>query len=339
MAARAAMRAGAGYVTACVPALAATVSSSSALPEVMTVPLPDDDGALAPQRRRAVLRARRARRRARARPGPRPRATARSRSRASWRRGSRSPLLLDADGLNAHAGRLERARGRERADRADAARRRARRACSSSTAREIERERLRHARAAAERARAVVVLKGDDTLVAAPDGRVAVSRGGSPALATAGTGDVLSGVIARAARAGARRRSTAACAGVWLHADAGRDRGAPAGAVEGVIAGDVIEALPRARRGERPAHDAPTARAARARVNLAAIERNCARLRSRAARRRASCARSSRPTATATAPRRARAPRWPAARPGWRSPARSEARELRDGGHAMRRCS
>ncbi len=40
------------------------------------------------------------------------------------------------------------------------------------------------------------MLKGDDTLVADPDGRVAVSRGRSPALATAGTGDVLSGVIA-----------------------------------------------------------------------------------------------------------------------------------------------
>ena len=40
-----------------------------------------------------------------------------------------------------------------------------------------------------------MVLKGDDTLVAAPDGRAGVSRGGAPALATAGTGDVLSGVI------------------------------------------------------------------------------------------------------------------------------------------------
>ena len=51
-------------------------------------------------------------------------------------------------------------------------------------------------RAAAEQARAVVVLKGDDTLIAEPGGRVAVSPGGRPALATAGTGDVLTGVIA-----------------------------------------------------------------------------------------------------------------------------------------------
>ena len=63
------------------------------------------------------------------------------------------------------------------------------------------------------------MLKGDDTLVAAPSGRVAVSPGGAPALATAGTGDVLSGVIgallARGALArprGLRRASTRTCA-------------------------------------------------------------------------------------------------------------------------------
>ncbi len=60
----------------------------------------------------------------------------------------------------------------------------------------IERERLRHVRLAAEQAQAVVVLKGDDTLIADPSGRVAVSPGGAHALATAGTGDVLTGVIA-----------------------------------------------------------------------------------------------------------------------------------------------
>ena len=61
---------------------------------------------------------------------------------------------------------------------------------------QIEAERLRHARAAARAANAVLVLKGDDTLVADPNGLVAVSPGDSPALASAGTGDVLSGVIA-----------------------------------------------------------------------------------------------------------------------------------------------
>ena len=89
-----------------------------------------------------------------------------------------------------------------------------------------------------------MVLKGDDTLIAAPSGRVAVSPGGAPALATAGTGDVLSGVTGamlargRVARArGLRRRLRA------------RPRGAHrrrAARPDGVIASDVIAALPAA---------------------------------------------------------------------------------------------
>ena len=88
------------------------------------------------------------------------------------------------------------------------------------------------------------MLKGDDTLVAAPDGRVAVSRGGSPALATAGTGDVLSGVVA-AMLARGLEPFCAACAAVWAHAQAGR-LAAGALSVDGVIASDVIAHLPRA---------------------------------------------------------------------------------------------
>jgi NAD(P)H-hydrate repair Nnr-like enzyme with NAD(P)H-hydrate dehydratase domain len=90
-----------------------------------------------------------------------------------------------------------------------------------------------------------VVLKGDDTIVAAPDGRAAVNRGGAPALATAGTGDVLSGVIGAYL---SKRMDPfhAACAGVFVHARAGR-LAADAIAAEGVIASDVIAQLPRAR--------------------------------------------------------------------------------------------
>ncbi|MGP0100137.1 MAG: NAD(P)H-hydrate dehydratase [Solirubrobacteraceae bacterium] len=102
-------------------------------------------------------------------------------------------------------------------------------------------------RAAAEQSGAVVVLKGDDTLIAQPDGTVAVSPGASPALATAGTGDVLTGVIA-ALLAQGLDAFTAAAAGVWLHAEAGRQAARRLGAAEGVIASDVIAALPAARR-------------------------------------------------------------------------------------------
>ncbi|MGA2008825.1 MAG: NAD(P)H-hydrate dehydratase, partial [Solirubrobacteraceae bacterium] len=87
----------------------------------------------------------------------------------------------------------------------------------------------------------VVVLKGDDTLVAAPDGRVAVSPGATPALATAGTGDVLSGVLG-ALLAKALEPFPAACAGVRVHALAGVHAAVRHGG-EGVIASDVIDSL------------------------------------------------------------------------------------------------
>ena len=86
------------------------------------------------------------------------------------------------------------------------------------------------------------MLKGDDTLVALPDGAVAVSPGATPALATAGTGDVLSGVVA-AMLAKGLDPFAAACAAVRIHALAGIAAAAARGSVEGVIASDVIEAL------------------------------------------------------------------------------------------------
>jgi NAD(P)H-hydrate epimerase len=105
-------------------------------------------------------------------------------------------------------------------------------------------KRLHSVRRAAAEARAVVILKGDDTLVAEPSGRVGVSRGGSPALATAGTGDVLSGLIG-AYLAKRMDPFAAACAGVLVHSYAGRLAACDIGP-EGVIASDVIAALPRA---------------------------------------------------------------------------------------------
>ena len=104
--------------------------------------------------------------------------------------------------------------------------------------------RLDSARRAAAESGAIVVLKGDDTIVARPDGLAAVSRGGAAALATAGTGDVLSGVIG-AYLAKAMDPFHAACAGVLVHATAGQLASERIGP-EGVIARDVIELLPEA---------------------------------------------------------------------------------------------
>jgi hydroxyethylthiazole kinase-like uncharacterized protein yjeF len=85
--------------------------------------------------------------------------------------------------------------------------------------------RIDRARAAAVTSGAVVVIKGKDTIVAAPDGRVRISTGTSTWLSTAGTGDVLAGLCAaRLAVTGDPFR--AACEAVWLHGDAARRAGA-----------------------------------------------------------------------------------------------------------------
>jgi NAD(P)H-hydrate epimerase len=155
-------------------------------------------------------------------------------------RGVAAPLLIDADGLNAHAGRLdliaERSAPTVLTPHAGELGRLLERESSA-----IEAHRLAAAREAADKSGAIVVLKGDDTIVASGE-RLAVSAGGAPGLATAGTGDVLSGTIG-ALLARGLEPFAAACAGVHAHQRAGRIAAERIGAPESVIATDVITTL------------------------------------------------------------------------------------------------
>jgi NAD(P)H-hydrate epimerase len=243
LAAEAAMRAGAGYVTACVPASLNPIFEARLL-EVMTVPLPDDGGALTPDAADELLS--RSERVDAVVLGP---GLGRADGTMEFARRVASavdrPLLLDADGLNAHAERLTSLAVRSQPTVLTPHAGELARLLGVGSG-DVQARRLGATREAACSAGAVLVLKGDDTIVASPDGRVAVSPGGAPALASAGTGDVLSGVIGAFL---SKRMDPfhAACAGVVVHVRAGQLAAGEIGG-EGVIASDVVARLPAALR-------------------------------------------------------------------------------------------
>jgi ADP-dependent NAD(P)H-hydrate dehydratase / NAD(P)H-hydrate epimerase len=229
LAARAALRAGAGIVWVAVPATVAA-QVGAAQPELMVRALPgglelaDRAGALAVG------------------PGLGRSAEAQEMVRRLAQR-HRGPLVVDADGLFALAGRLATTATRRRTPAVLTPH-------EGEMARLLGREaewvacnRLAAVREAAAASRAVVLLKGADTLVAAPGGdRVVVSVSDTPGLATAGSGDVLTGIVA-AMLAKGLDPWTAACCGAVMHARAGRIA-ADAIGPDGITSADVIEALP-----------------------------------------------------------------------------------------------
>ena len=156
------------------------------------------------------------------------------------------PMVLDADALNHLAGELERVAESRAPVVLTPHPGEAARLLGTGTA-DIERDRVAAVRELAERSRAIVLLKGAGTLVCdgeAADGFVTINPTGNPVLATAGAGDVLTGVIAGLMAQGAPA-GDAARAGACVHGLAGDEYRDRVGEV-GATASDILDAVPRA---------------------------------------------------------------------------------------------
>jgi len=109
---------------------------------------------------------------------------------------------------------------------------------------DVQSNRVAVAEGFARQTNVVVVLKGAGTVIATPEGRVFINNTGNPGMATGGTGDVLSGMVAALLALGMVPAVAAACA-VWLHGRAG-DIAVERNGVAGLLAGDIVEAVPAA---------------------------------------------------------------------------------------------
>jgi NAD(P)H-hydrate epimerase len=222
MAARAAARAGAGLTTIAVPEVALPIYAA-ALTSIMVHPIsrPEDFTHLLGDSRYTALLI-----------GPGAGVNETTRGRALAMLGTRRAVLLDADAISVFADR-------------PAALAEAIKGPCILTPHEGEfarlfsatGDKLWRARAAAHASGAIVVLKGSDTVIAAPDGRAIVNSNAPASLATAGSGDVLGGIILGLLAQG-MNAFLAAAAGVWLHGAAGADFG------PGLLAEDLPDLLP-----------------------------------------------------------------------------------------------
>lgn len=242
LAARGALRAGVGLVTVATPASARPIVAAQQA-EIMTEALHETpSGELsrrAPAQVAALLRERDA---MAIGPGLGTSAEARGAVVSIVSR-AKAPVVVDADGLNAFSSG-ERVLSRLRSSAwplvltphpGEAAR------LLGTSVSAVQQDRLGSARSLAKRTGAVIVLKGHRTLVADPEGRVAINSRGNPGMATGGTGDVLTGVVGAFLARGLDGDAASRLA-VFVHGDAG-DRAASELGQEGLIASDIVQRL------------------------------------------------------------------------------------------------
>lgn len=179
------------------------------------------------------------------------------------------PIVLDADGLNAFEGRAKDLNRKVRDGNAKDARRilvltphpgEMSRLTGLST-KEIQRDRINIARKFAHEHAVILVLKGDRTIVAGPDGEAWVNTTGNPGMATGGTGDILTGMVAGMFAQSPKRAFETVIAAVYLHGLAG-DIACESMGERSLVATDLVRALPVAFRRTQ-------ARAAESWVNIA----------------------------------------------------------------------
>jgi hydroxyethylthiazole kinase-like uncharacterized protein yjeF len=161
------------------------------------------------------------------------------------------PIVLDADGLNAFAGHASELNGKARSlvitpHPGEMAR------LLGSTVAAVQRDRIGVARAFARKHQVIVVLKGHRTLIADPGGEIWVNTTGNPGMATGGTGDILTGIVAGLVAQNSKRVLEAVIAAVYLHGLAG-DVAREQMGEHSLVATDLLHALPEAFRRVRQA--------------------------------------------------------------------------------------
>lgn len=244
---RAALRVGAGLVTVATPANVLPIVASG-MPEMMTMPLLendegtvslrnlDDDRFAQAARDKSVLAMG---------PGLSTNPETQQFTRAVLQKLS-LPVILDADGLNAFAGQADEFRSRKPELLALTPHPGEMGRLVAATARDVQAKRLEVALDAAAKWKAFVILKGFHTILATPDGRAYVNTTGNPGMATGGTGDVLTGMLAGlTAEFGTKNWEHVLGLGVYLHGLAG-DVAAERLGEAPLVASDLIEALPEA---------------------------------------------------------------------------------------------